>query len=275
MNSEIATYIRGLTEEVSKDIWLDAVIGMKRNGNSIIIKRDVLLKYRITEETFNSLFNVKHAENLDLIKIIAQGETFIAINFLKKKIPVKISKMQQKEEDKANMKKNTNANLVVVYNKPTIILNEFGLNTETINEHFEMTDKCRKIIIAVYCEFFKRRSADKTYLAGATHPINPRMGAREIAALTRVARYFAKEGFNTETKVIIAFQRMFEKWHLISEWLQKFISPSGIDLKINDIVLELQAGKQNNKPKPTIKDEQFNSKVDAARQKDYSHLAKS
>ncbi len=277
MNKELATYIRGLTGEVAKNIWLDAVINMKRNGTATIIKRDVLLQYRITEEEYNACFHPSHAEKLNLIKILAEGETFISINFKKKQTPVKLDAPQQKEENKAIVAKDpekAKALAIKTELRPTGTLNEHGLIVSQIDETFIMTTKCLRYIIADYCMFFKRLQSDKTYLAGAPVPVNPKIGDKEVNHFKEISRHFVRIGFNNEERIIIAFQRIYENWNNLSERLQKMSSPGGIYVALNDIVLEITQLNSKKQPKPTPKDEQFNSKVDAARQKDYSHLAK-
>jgi hypothetical protein len=278
MNRELATYIRGLTGEVAKNIWLDAFISMKRNGTALIVKRDVLLQYRITEEEFKKYFHPKDAENLNLIKILAEGETFISINFRKREVPVKLDKPQQKEENKAVIAKNPEAALVISEKQNAIVLNEYGLITSEIDATFAMTEKCKRYIIGDYCAFFKKLQINTSYLAGIPmpNPVNPKIEAKEVRHLKDIARYFVSIGFNTEVKIIIAFQRMYDQWENLSERLQKMNSPGGIYAALNDIVQELAQinNKKHKQPKQTPKDEQFNSKVDAARQKDYSHLAK-
>lgn len=281
MNKELATYIRGLTGEVAKNIWLDAFLNMKRNGTSTIIKRDVLLQHRISEAEFQKYFNPKDAEDLNLIKILANGETFISINFKKKVVPIKISSPQKKAENLAKTellpqtKNNTEEKL------PKHVLNEYGLIVSEIDQNFTMTEKCKRYIIGDYCTFFKKLQINTSYLAGIPmhNPVNPKIAAKEVGQLKEIAKYFVSIGFNTEVKIIIAFQRMYEQWENLSERVQKMSSPGGIYAALNDIVKELsqinnKKIEQKKQPKTTIKDEQFNSKVDAARQKDYSRLAK-
>lgn len=278
MNKELATYIRGLTGEVAKNIWLDAFISMKRNGTALIVKRDVLLQYRITEEEFKKYFNPQDAEKLKLIKILAEGETFISINFRKKDVLVKLDKPQQKEENKAVIAKNPEAQLAIVQKQNSIVLNEYGLITSEIDPTYAMTEKCKRYIIGDYCTFFKKLQINTSYLAGIplSNPVNPKIEEKEVGQLKKIAKYFVSIGFNNEVKVITAFQRMYEQWDNLSERLQKMNSPGGIYAALNDIVQELAQinNKKHKQPKQTVKDEQFNSKVDAARQKDYSHLAK-
>lgn len=278
MNKELATYIRGLTGEVAKNIWLDAFISMKRNGTALIVKRDVLLQYRITEEEFKKYFNPQDAEKLKLIKILAEGETFISINFRKREVPVKLDKPQQKEENKAVIAKNPEAQLAIVQKQNSIVLNEYGLITSEIDPTYTMTEKCKRYIIGDYCTFFKKLQVNTSYLAGIplSNPVNPKIEEKEVGQLKKIAKYFVSIGFNNEVKVITAFQRMYEQWDNLSERLQKMSSPGGIYIALNDIVQELAQinNKKHKQPKQTPKDEQFNSKVDAARQKDYSHLAK-
>lgn len=285
MNQEFFTFLRGLGE-VSKNIWIDAVISMKRNGTATIVKRDVLLKYRISEDEFKKLFYPKDAENLNLIKILAEGETFISINFRKRVTEVKLDKPQKTQEEKAVKAKKiinpentetTEKQLVVSKPQNNIILNEFGLIISDIDANYVMTEKCKRYIIVDYTIFFKKLQANKSFLAGATNfvPVSPKISGLEIKKFKEIATYFISIGCTNEVKIILAFQRIYNNWEFLPERIQRVCTPAWICMCLNEIIQEISALTKTKQPKPTAKDEQFNSKVDAARQKDYSHLAKS
>ncbi len=279
MNKELAKYILSLPHDLSVRVWLKVFSDMRRNGTSTLIKRDALIEFRITDEEFNKYFQPREAEKLQLIKVLAEGETFISINFKMKAPPVKLEPKQEKEERKALILKNPEVPPGQAKSSKNATLNEHGLIVSQISADFTMTEKCKRYIIGDYCEFFKKLQVNKSFLAGAplVNPINPKIQDKEVRQLKDIARYFVSVGFDTEMKIIIAFQRMYGQWENLSERLQKMSSPGGIYACLNDIIQELSQlnNKKNTPPKPTPKDEQLNSKIDAAKRKDNSHLAKS
>lgn len=286
MNKELAKYILSLPNDVSVRIWLKAFSDMKRNGTANVIKRDVMLEYRISETQFEKYFQPKEAEALGLIKVLITGETFISINFKKKDTPVRLRVPQQKAEIHATVTKNPEPGTtavtiaekgkveqIVVQHK--IEYNEYGLIISQIDRHYEMTEKLKRCIIADYCQFFKKLQVQRGLLIGNANvqPVNPKLGDKDVRQLKEIARHFVAIGYNTEPKVIMAFNKMYEQWENLSDRLQKMTSPGGMYTCLNDIILELvDLNNKKHKPKVTPKDEQLISKIDAARRKDNSHL---
>lgn len=279
MNTEIATYIRGLSGELAKDIWLDILISAKRNGTANVVIRDYVLKYRISEAEFKEAFNPAPAEKIGMIKILADQPTFISINFKKKEVPVKVPKEIQIQEAKAAEAKELQVK--DQNNYPAIIpvkKDEFGLIIGQINRNHKFSGSCGNYIIGEYKRFYKKLQINNSMLVGIPDikPIDPKISEKDNGQLRLIARHFISIGFNTEANVIHAFRKMYDQWDDLPDRLQGMTSPAAIYACLNDIVIELH--KINNRkpkqPKQTPKDEQFSSKVQAARQKDYSHLAK-
>lgn len=300
MTKELAAYIKRLSGEVSKNIWLDAYLRSNQNGTTVLVMRDIMLENGITQEELNRIFKPEELASKGLIKVLAKGETFIAINLKNKLGPVKLTRAQQKDKLKANtvvVEQNgqvvdnsettstnpqneiiatTGQNNQIIPFSKTVITNEHGYVTSELTSGFKWSNICKNNIIWQYDRFYKNRLMNNAFLAGVPNP-KPKgitISGMEVKQLLDIARHFVGIGYNNEIMVVIAFQKMFENWDLLPDYLQKKTSPGGILYHIRAIVTELSELKKQKKAKPTPKDEQFESKITAAKQKDYSHLAK-
>ncbi len=286
MNRDLAKYIRSLKDEVSKNIWLDAIARSGRNGTVNLIYKDILIENRITNKIdLRRYFNPKEAESLEIIKILIDTDAFISLNFSKNskrgvgsdhvKLAKKIAKEAiQEHEQKTQSPELTTTTTVstteVVALKPKEFLTE-------IPKNYTPSGALLRSVIGDWALFYKMLQINNAALIGKTLTLeqiaNPNITDEDGKHLKDLCKIFAtQQGIVNEDMIKRCFHQVYKGWDKLDDFIQTGFTPRLIKSNINKIMLQLQKQKHGNKTK---RESAVEDKINRAGQKDYTELANS
>lgn len=256
MNRELAKYIRGLTDEVSIDIWLKVIGESARNGTANIKYDDLIKHYKFDSKAeLKKYFNPKLAEQKGVIKILVAADTFISINFYEK------SKQEIGPTQVKLLKAETDPEPTLL---PAVIKPTPAISQKTVQN-----------IIGHYVIFFKQFQVHQAIIAGIElqSPVPPKIGSEDVRHIKELAAYFKlSPKVNTDDEVIACFQAVFNNWFNLKPYLQKKIKLRYMTEAIDEIIISIRNA-NNGKREKNKKESELDDKIKRAGEKDYSKLA--
>ena len=274
MNRDLALYLLGLKNEISRDIWLTAISKSARNGTVNLMYKDLLIENRIkTKAELQRVFNPSEAAGLEIIKILIQTDSFISINFYKG-TKQQASKTQLKKAEKELAQKLEPAEQTP--NLPSVVKTQVVKGfTEKITEPYTPSYALTQSVIGDYIIFFKQLQIDKVlYGTGMVmtqaDAAPPEITAEDVKHFKALCLHFAKlPKMESEEMIKRCFRQIYNNWYNLTEFVQKGFQPRAIRGNINTIIIQLQDKKNGNQSK---RENTISKKNHRAGSKDYSAL---
>jgi hypothetical protein len=250
--------------------------------------KDLMIENRVTRAQLDKYFNPYEAEKLEIIKVLIETENFISINFRKgtkqvagpgqARLMGRTSKVIALGEGKKEETKEVNLQQLEPDN--TVKLPAIKNGLREIPQNYTPSQDLIRACIGDYEKFFKQLQVDKSALVGRAITIEqaarPKIGSEDAKHIKELCKHFATlDGVGNEEQIRRCFHRIYGKWWDLSDFITRFPALRYIHKNIDQIIIEIQQLNNNNGKTTDKRENELNSKINRARQKDYSHLAKS
>ena len=260
MNRALAKYLLTLREDLSRYIWLSAISKSGRNGTVNLMYKDLLMEHHFkTKAELSQYFNPHQAAVNGVIKVLVDAESFISINF-------RLGSKQQAGSVQDNLLKKE---LITADNGEVTTADHF-LNTKG----YKPTQKFVYEMISDYITFFKNLQITKAAMVNVhlKEAAEPKINGEDVKHIKELCVYFSKlPGVKDEATIQACFRRVYSNWFDLTDYTQKGFDLRYISQNINQIIIQIQNLKNGSKDK---REQQINTKIDRAGQKDYSRLAR-